>query len=662
MKKIALSIFVLACFLCSGILEAQEKSTSKKASKPTPNGIHRCSSDEYNAELLKQYPNMMGSKSFEKKLENKIKELKASRILSANGATLVRIPVVVHVIHNGTAVGVGANISDAQVLSQIQVLNEDFRKMTGTRGENSHPDGADTNIEFYLAKESPNGCTTSGIERYDLSNISTTWHGPDVPNSNTETILKPMTIWDSTRYLNMWTVTLSGSNLLGYAQFPGGPTDTDGVVMGHQYFGSNDAPGVNLNGSTPFDLGRTTTHEVGHFLGLFHTFQDEGSCSAPGDFCDDTPAVLNPNYGCPTTIPDSCPADPGLDMIENYMDYSNDACMNIFTNDQSARMDAALSGARLSLANSTVPDSRTAVNYDSSIKIESINLEACTGTFSPKVILTNFGTIPLTSATITYNLNGGASMVENWTGSLSEEAHETISLPSMTTPPGNNILNVTVSQTNTDQRGCNDGDAKSFNGVTYENTTQIHLTLNTDDFANEIDWEFKNSSNTLLYSGSYDSPADDNKTFIEAFDVVANECYTFTITDTQGDGICCDFGIGSYELRTDNNTLIVSGGSFAFSETTTMSTTALSMDDYFKTNRVKIYPNPTQNDLTISMLNPRQLPNGFQVYNMLGQAIFSKSITTVEDLKINTSILSNGMYFIKISKGSRSIAIPFIKK
>ena len=213
-----------------------------------------------------------------------------------------------------------------------------------------------------------------------------------------------MTIWDPSRYMNMWTVTLSDNTLLGYAQYPGGPAETDGVVMGYQYFGSNDAVGVNLNSSAPYDLGRTTTHEVGHFLGLYHTF--EGGC-ADGDFCADTPATAQENYNCPTGQ-DSCPVGTGdgiLDMIENYMDYTDDACMNIFTNDQSARMDGVLSGSRLSLANSTVTDTALpSVSYDASIKIMDLNLDPCTASLTPAIRLANYGTVTLTSATISYDL------------------------------------------------------------------------------------------------------------------------------------------------------------------------------------------------------------------------------------------------------------------
>lgn len=598
----------------------------------------------------------MGSPAFEKRLQNIIKDRKASKLQSTSGATLVRIPVVVHVIHNGTAIGTGANISDAQVLSQIQVLNEDYRKMVGTRGENSNPVGADTNIEFFLAREDPGCNPTTGIERLDLSSINTTWSGP---SGNIDSVLKPMTVWDPSRYMNMWTVTLSDDTLLGYAQYPGGPPETDGVVMGYQYFGSNDVLGVNLDSSAPYDLGRTTTHEVGHYLGLLHTFQD--GC-ANGDQVADTPATAQENYDCPIGQ-DSCPvmADGILDMIENYMDYTDDACMNIFTNGQSTRMDGVLSGSRLSLANSTVPDTALpSVSYDGSIKIMDLNLDPCTSSFAPEIKLANYGTVTLTTATISYNLNSGTPVIINWTGSLAEGAFEILNLPNMGIPSGNNAFNVEV-QSNSDDRTCNDTDSETIVGASYESTDFVHLTLTTDDWGEETSWEFRDSSNTLLYSDSYNNP-DDNKTFIEAFDVVPNECYTFTISDSAGDGICCSYGNGSYELRTDDNTLIKSGGVFGASEATVISTTTLSIDNYFITNDISLYPNPTDTDIIIKVRTINDLPNQVRIFNMLGQTVMVKSISNSEDLKIQTTAFSKGMYFIRIIKDDASITLPFIKK
>ena len=659
MKNVIVNLLMVSFFIYSGLLHSQQKKALNRTSKPSPDGIYRCLSDEYNAKLLENYPEMMGSQSFEKKLQNIIKERKSEKVQSVGGVTLIRIPVVVHVIHNGTAIGVGANISDAQVNSQIQVLNEDYRRLMGTNGYNTHADGADTNIEFFLAREDPDCNPTTGIDRLNLSSISASWSGPD---GNSDSVLKPMTIWEPSRYLNMWTVTLSDNTLLGYAQYPGGPPQTDGVVMGYQYFGSNDALGVNLDSSMPYDLGRTTTHEVGHYLGLLHTFQD--GC-ADGDLVADTPATAQENYDCPIGQ-DSCPvvADGILDMVENYMDYTDDACMNIFTNGQSARMDAVLSGVRLSLANSTVSDTALpSVNYDGSIKIMDLNVDPCTGSFTPQIRLANYGTVTLTAATISYDLNGGTSEVINWTGSLANGASEIIDLPITVTPMGSNNFNISVSQSNADQRSCNDNDSENFIGASYETTTQIHLTLNTDSYAEETSWQFGPVGNPTQYtSPNYNAPSNDNNTFTYAFDVVINECYTFTIFDDFSDGICCEYGNGSYELRTDDNTLIRSGAKFGAEESTVISTTALSTENYFTTNHVRLFPNPTNSNMTIGLFNINMLPDSYNIYNMLGQRVMTKKVVTPKDLEVNTSIFSDGIYFIKLTKLNETLTVKFIKK
>lgn len=260
---------------------------------------------------------------------------------STNFNTFIyRIPVVVHVVHNGESTGTGANISEAQVQSQIAVLNEDFRRISGTNGFN--PDGVDTQIEFYLATLDPEGNTLSepGIHRYNGG--LPIW--PTGILTSVDSQLKPATIWDPNRYFNIWTVNFGGfvgRNLLGYAQFPSnsglsglnvneGSADTDGIVVGYKYFGSSEKGNFpDLN--TTYDLGRTTTHEVGHWLGLRHIWGD-GDC-AVDDFCDDTPISDEPNYSCETHV--SCGTQ---DMIENYMDYTEDQCMSLFTQDQKDRM------------------------------------------------------------------------------------------------------------------------------------------------------------------------------------------------------------------------------------------------------------------------------------------------------------------------------------
>ena len=180
------------------------------------------------------------------------------------------------------------------------------------------------------------------------------WEKGDV-----ESFIKPQTIWNPDQYLNMWTTNFGGINelTLGYAQFPNlsgldgiesneGLASTDGVVMGYKYFGRVG------NIVEPYDGGRTTTHEVGHWLGLKHIWGD-GDCSVD-DFCADTPRSSGSNGGCRNI--DSCPSFSGMDMTENYMDYSDDACMNIFTQDQKTRMLTVMNNSprRKELLNSTV--------------------------------------------------------------------------------------------------------------------------------------------------------------------------------------------------------------------------------------------------------------------------------------------------------------------
>lgn len=244
--------------------------------------------------------------------------------------------------------GTNANISEARVQSQITVLNQDFRKMLGTPGYNTNPVGADVEIEFALARRKPDGTATNGIDR--VSRTPTNWS----TESSVQT-MKAATQWDPSKYLNIWTVQFSSSanaemgGVLGYAQFPSssqldgldeneGAKNTDGVVIDWRCFGSVAiAPGTY---SEDYDRGRTTTHEVAHYFGLRHIWGDAGyrdsgiDCSGD-DYCADTPVAGWENYDC-AQVYNSCPA-PGNDMVENYMDYTNDTCMNIFTLDQKSK-------------------------------------------------------------------------------------------------------------------------------------------------------------------------------------------------------------------------------------------------------------------------------------------------------------------------------------
>ncbi|WP_233131516.1 M43 family zinc metalloprotease, partial [Tenacibaculum holothuriorum] len=248
--------------------------------------------------------------------------------------SIITIPVVVHVLYTNSS----NNISNAQIMSQMTVLNNDFRRTNADR-TNKWSQAADTQIEFKLATIDPNGNATTGITRKQVS--KSTWLTDNSMKKSSQGGVNP---WNTSEYLNMWIVdnltNSQGNSILGYAQFPGGAASTDGVVMADQYFGTTGTA------QAPFNGGRTTTHEVGHFLNLRHIWGD-GGCGVD-DFVSDTPESDAPNYQCKTGHV-SCGSE---DMVQNYMDYSDDACMNLFTAGQKNRMRAVLEagGARRSLA------------------------------------------------------------------------------------------------------------------------------------------------------------------------------------------------------------------------------------------------------------------------------------------------------------------------
>jgi Pregnancy-associated plasma protein-A/Secretion system C-terminal sorting domain len=279
---------------------------------------------------------------------------------------VITIPVVVHVLHKNEAVGIVSNISDAQILSQIEALNEDFRRMN-PEVLNTNPAfkgvSMDTKIEFCLAQQDPNGNATSGINRYSEP-TSSDYQQAGIPSDmqylniiTLNSIIKPITIWNRDNYLNIWIGDLYelpppngggfGAALLGYAQFPNsGASNTDGVAINYNVFGKIG----NLFPS--YNLGKTTTHEVGHWLNLKHIWGDEDNC-ATDDSVIDTPLQETATYGCNIfPLLDNCSSDfPGI-MFMNFMDYSDDACLSMFTYGQFVRMDATILTTRVSLLSS----------------------------------------------------------------------------------------------------------------------------------------------------------------------------------------------------------------------------------------------------------------------------------------------------------------------
>lgn len=364
----------------------------------------KCGTVHYQELLKNRTPAKESQPEFEEWLQNKIHQKKNQRegvISIFSMDEILTIPVVVHIIHNGENIGSGSNISFERILSQLKVLNDDYRRLnadsvnTPSLFKNS---AADTRINFVLAKRDPEGLPTNGVVRKkgDLQQygMADNWQ------------LKANSYWPSEDYLNIWVAPLK-NNLLGFAQFPQSDTEpglddasaykyTDGVVIDYEYFGLN-------NSASPASTGRSATHEIGHFLGLRHIWGD-GGCEED-DFCNDTPTADDANYGCPTKTVISCG---NQDMFQNYMDYTNDVCMNIFTNDQKTRMRTVLENSprRASLIVSKGAQEPVPVSVDLGIKkIISPVLTSCDDNVIPEIMVRNYGQDNISSFKILYYIN-----------------------------------------------------------------------------------------------------------------------------------------------------------------------------------------------------------------------------------------------------------------
>ncbi len=386
---------------------------------------------------------------FEQWLANKIGQNKILLNSQKTFATVLDIPVVVHIIHNGEALGEGSNIPDEQVISQIEALNEDFRRLNADANETlaqflSVAD--DMEINFVLAKRDPEGLPTNGITRTQ---------GLQANFGLTEAAsLSSTSYWPAEDYMNIWVANLSG-NLLGYAQFPVSSLEgledatnnrlTDGVVMRYQSFGAA-SKGNFPSLIAPFHEGRTTTHEVGHFLGLRHIWGD-GNCDID-DYCDDTPTSSSEHEGCNLSR-QSCGQ---LSMVQNFMDYTDDVCMNLFTTDQKTRMRTVLENSprRKSLLNSLGAQAPIQVADDLGIReILSPQPGSCDTDITPSITIRNYGTNPITAAKIEVLENGQIIESVDLTLNLSPLDIETITFSTINNlSPDSYELTFAITETN----------------------------------------------------------------------------------------------------------------------------------------------------------------------------------------------------------------------
>ncbi len=286
-------------------------------------GQKDCRHSDYESQIIDAYPELAARFQSQQAL-SAVKAKSSSTDQAAAVPELITIPVVVHILYNKAE----QNLSTEQVMSQVEALNRDFRGKNEDRKKAPSwfsAVAADCGIEFQLARFDPTGLPTTGIIRKPTSiqyfglddRVKSSSRGGD-------------NAWDPNQYLNIWVCNLAGG-VLGYSSTPGGPAEKDGVVISSYAFGTKG------NGNHSFDMGRTTTHEIGHWLNLRHLW---GDTYCGDDNVDDTPKQRNSNKGCPSGKKFSCGSEDNGDMYMNFMDLTDDRCMFMFSNGQKQRMRA----------------------------------------------------------------------------------------------------------------------------------------------------------------------------------------------------------------------------------------------------------------------------------------------------------------------------------
>ena len=337
------------------------------------------------------------------------------------GDSIVTIPVVFHVLYHNSI----ENIPDSLIYSQLNVLNEDFARMNADTiilPDYFKPLSGNPKLQFCLATRDPQGNSTNGITRTYTDKLFFRTGGT---TSNYELLTEMhfdetggKNIWNRDHYLNIWVCNLEAqSSVLAWAYLPGADPEVDGIVCRYDYVGRPTIAGF------PYQHGRTLTHEVGHWLNLWHTFDntDNGECS--DDFVADTPSQAEANFGCPTFPHSTC--GNVSDMYMNYMDYADDNCgKNIFSIGQSTRMRATIALMRPRLLESL--GCQGVATNDATVTDVYPNVPYCYANIAPITAnIKNLGTAPLTSVIIHHRIDGMEQTPYSWTGNLAPNQEAT---------------------------------------------------------------------------------------------------------------------------------------------------------------------------------------------------------------------------------------------
>jgi len=284
---------------------------------------------------------------------------------------------------------------------------------------------------------------------------------------------------------------------------------------------------------------------------------------------------------------------------------------------------------------------------NAAISITNVDAILCDNVISPTLIVRNLGTETLTSADVYYQIDANPATLIEWTGSLATGESEEIELDPITI-----FANGSISASLENPNGGNDefpgNNEATVNYAAAESydTEEVHFTLIPDNYGSETTWQFKNSAGTVLYSGG--PYTNGNSTPVEVtFTLAGDDCYTFTIFDAWGDGICCDYGIGSYKLETADGTVIVEGGAFGSEESTLFANfIILSSSENVFASQIALFPNPSTGIVNIANNSGNSL--SYEVYNVIGQSV-TKGQNNNTQFTLDLSTVPSGLYFVKLT-------------
>ena len=405
---------------------------------------------------------------------------------NSRGGTIYTIPVVFHVVLKKPN-----TVTDEEIQAQLDTLNKDF---AGVNGDSTKvpaffkPLFGKSSIRFCLAQRTPDGDYTSGIERVTTTKNSFSTTDDAVKHAATG----GANGWNANKYFNVWVCALS-NNVLGYATFPeDSTTDVAGVVI--DYTSLPGGAAISYNG------GKTLTHETGHYFNLYHIWgDDDGACTGT-DYIDDTPNQADHTSGCYNGVhTDSCTSGGHGIMYENYMDYSDDDCLVMFTTEQVDRMEAALLAYRSSLLTSDGCTPPVLYANDAALKtIDAPGQRICTNTIAPVVTIRNAGTAALTSLTIHVAIDGNSSAAYNWTGSLTHSATAQVTLNNLSITEGKHVLTIYTTAPNGKQDAFGANDTLFTNLQYYGPVTNVSEGFEGNTFV-PVAWDIVNPDHAITW-------------------------------------------------------------------------------------------------------------------------------------------------------------------